>query len=105
VRAVLTPGHTAEHTCFVLTYKDQSLALIGDLSHHAVLLLEKPETHFIYDLSPEDAVKSRNEFFQMLATTRMAVLGYHFPWPGLGHVMAEQDHFRFVPEPIRWINS
>jgi glyoxylase-like metal-dependent hydrolase (beta-lactamase superfamily II) len=102
VQAMYTPGHTAEHTCFILTAKNQSLALIGDVSHHPVLLLERPRNHFVADLDPKQAAASRVRLFAMLAEKRMPILGYHFPWPGIGHVAAEGDGFRYVPEAVRW---
>ncbi len=105
VRATFTPGHTAEHACFFLTSMGESLALVGDVSHHSVLLLERPGLHFIYDLDPEEAVRSRIKLFTMLAEKRIGVLGYHFPWPGLGHVVSDGDHFRFVPKPTQWTSG
>jgi hypothetical protein len=42
-------------------------------------------------------VATRQRLLDMAATDRMAVLGYHFPFPGVGHVMREGDAWRFVP--------
>ena len=37
----------------------------------------------------------------MLAAERMAVTGYHFPWPGLGHVARRGDGgFDWVATPV-----
>jgi hypothetical protein len=33
----------------------------------------------------------------MAAADRMAVIGYHFPFPGVGHVAREGEAYRFVP--------
>jgi len=38
----------------------------------------------------------------MAASDGTLVLGYHFPWPGLGWVEAAGDAFRFAPMPWRW---
>jgi len=37
----------------------------------------------------------------MLATNRIPLLAYHFPWPGIGHVAKMGDGFRFVPSPMQ----
>ena len=103
VQAILTPGHTRGHTCFLLTSGNQSLYLIGDLSHHHVLLLERPRVSFAYDLDPTKAADSRVKVLDMLSTDRTAIFGYHFPWPGIGHVAREQDGFRYFPKSTRWI--
>jgi glyoxylase-like metal-dependent hydrolase (beta-lactamase superfamily II) len=42
VQAIAAPGHTVGHTIFMVTSAGKSFAFLGDLSHHAVLLLEKP---------------------------------------------------------------
>jgi glyoxylase-like metal-dependent hydrolase (beta-lactamase superfamily II) len=102
VTAHFTPGHTAEHICFEINAGTESLFLLGDLAHHAVLSLENPLLSFSADLEPATAAKTRTRFFSTLVNERTRVLGYHFPWPGLGHLAKQGEGFRFVPEPIRW---
>jgi glyoxylase-like metal-dependent hydrolase (beta-lactamase superfamily II) len=102
VTAHFTPGHTAEHICFEINAGTESLFLLGDLAHHAVLSLENPIMNFAADLDSSTAAKTRTRVLSTLANKRTRVLGYHFPWPGLGHVARQGEGFRFVPEPIRW---
>jgi glyoxylase-like metal-dependent hydrolase (beta-lactamase superfamily II) len=102
LKAHFTPGHTAEHICFEISAGTESLFLLGDLAHHAVLSLENPLLSFSADLEPATAAKTRTQIFSTLADARTRVLGYHFPWPGLGHLAKQGEGFRFVPEPIRW---
>jgi glyoxylase-like metal-dependent hydrolase (beta-lactamase superfamily II) len=102
VTAHFTPGHTAEHICFEISVGTESLFLLGDLAHHAVLSLENPLLSFSADLEPATAAKTRTRVLSTLADERTRVLGYHFPWPGLGHLAKQGEGFRFMPEPIRW---
>jgi glyoxylase-like metal-dependent hydrolase (beta-lactamase superfamily II) len=102
VKAHFTPGHTAEHICFEISVGTDSLFLLGDLAHHAVLSLENPLLRFAADLEPATAAKTRTRVLSALADERTRVLGYHFPWPGLGHLVKQEEGFRFVPDPIRW---
>jgi glyoxylase-like metal-dependent hydrolase (beta-lactamase superfamily II) len=102
VKAHFTPGHTAEHICFEINVGTESLFLIGDLAHHAVLSLENPLLNFAADLDPLTAAKTRTQVLSTLAGERTRVLGYHFPWPGLGHLVKQGEGFQFMPEPIRW---
>jgi glyoxylase-like metal-dependent hydrolase (beta-lactamase superfamily II) len=103
VQAMFTPGHTKEHACFIVTSGSQSMCLIGDLSHHPVLLLERPRSQFIYDLDPLQAAETRVKVLGMLSRERMILYGGHFPWPGIGYVAQEKDGFRYFPEAIKWI--
>jgi len=105
VQAMFTPGHTKEHACFILTSGNESMCLIGDLSHHPVLLLERPRSQFIYDLDPLEAAETRVKVLGMLSRERMTVYGGHFPWPGVGHVAEENGGFRYFPEATRWVSE
>jgi glyoxylase-like metal-dependent hydrolase (beta-lactamase superfamily II) len=100
IRALFATGHTLGHSCFMVTSGDEQMYLIGDLSHHHVLLLERPDLQFVYDIDPEQAVVSRLKALDMLAETRTQVLAYHFPWPGIGHIGAWKSGFRFFPKPM-----
>jgi hypothetical protein len=37
----------------------------------------------------------------MLATNRIPLIAYHFPWPGMGHVAKQGDGFQFFPATLR----
>lgn len=100
VTALSAPGHTVSHSIFAITSGSSGLAYIGDLAHHPVLLLENPRTQFVYDTDPVQSAESRVRYLDMLAANRMAILAYHFAWPGLGHVSKAGGGFRYHPEPV-----
>ncbi|MGH6898830.1 MAG: MBL fold metallo-hydrolase [Geminicoccaceae bacterium] len=101
VHAIYAPGHTVGHTVFMIEQGGEQLCYIGDLAHHAVLLLEKPLTEFKYDTDPKQSAQSRVKMLGMLADDRVALLAYHFAWPGLGHVARDGDGFRYFPQPMK----
>ncbi len=100
VVAVATPGHTVGHTMFAISSAGQSLTYIGDLTHHQVLLLEKPLTEFAYDTDPKAAGQTRLRHLTSFASNRTTVLGYHFPFPGIGNIARSGDGFRYFPRPM-----
>jgi glyoxylase-like metal-dependent hydrolase (beta-lactamase superfamily II) len=102
ITAHFTPGHTQEHICFEIRSNGESLFLIGDLAHHVIISLEIPTIKFAADLDPDLAAKTRARIFAALAADRTRVLGYHFPWPGLGRIEKNEQGFRFIAEPVRW---
>ena len=53
IQAMSAPGHTVGHTVFMITSDGKTLAAIGDLTHHQVLLVEKPRIEFAYDTDSE----------------------------------------------------
>jgi glyoxylase-like metal-dependent hydrolase (beta-lactamase superfamily II) len=70
VPAMSTPGHTKEHARFIVTSGNESMCLIGDLSHHPVLFLERPRSRFIHDLDSLQAVETRVKVLGMPSKER-----------------------------------
>ena len=103
IQAIATPGHTVGHTIFMISSGGKQLCYIGDLTHHAVLLMQKPLTEFAYDTDPKQSAQSRVKALNMLATNRVPILAYHFAWPGIGHVAKQGDGFRYYPEPMNMV--
>jgi len=100
IQAIATPGHTVGHTIFMISSGGKQLCYIGDLTHHPVLLMEKPLTEFAYDTDPKQSAQTRVKALNMLAANRIPILAYHFAWPGIGHVAKQGDGFRYYPEPM-----
>ena len=103
IQAMAAPGHTVGHHMFMITSGDKSFAFLGDLTHHAVLLLEKPLMEFSYDTDPKQAAQSRVKMLTMLAANKTPVMSYHFAWPGYGHVAKAGDGFHYYPEPMKML--
>jgi glyoxylase-like metal-dependent hydrolase (beta-lactamase superfamily II) len=100
VTALSAPGHTFGHHMFMIQSGGKSFAFLGDLAHHQVLLFEKPRMEFAYDSDPKMAAATRVKMLDMLAANKIAVMSYHFAWPGYGHVVKAGDGFRYIAEPM-----
>lgn len=102
ITALATPGHTVGHHCFAITSEGRTMVYTGDLAHHHILLLQRPMWEFSFDTDPKQSAQSRARMLDRLATDRHAVLSYHFPWPGLGHVAkaAGGESYVWVPEAM-----
>lgn len=105
VQAIAAPGHTVGHHIFVVSSAGKSFAFLGDLTHHAVLLLEKPLMEFAYDSDPKQSAQSRVRLLGMLADKRVPVMSYHFAWPGFGNVARAGDGFRYYPAPMEMLRG
>jgi glyoxylase-like metal-dependent hydrolase (beta-lactamase superfamily II) len=102
IRAIAARGHTPGHTVFRLESEGQALLVLGDTANHSVISLARPDWHFGFDIDGEAAAATRRRVLGMAASEGTLVLGYHFPWPGLGWVETAGDAFRFTPMPWRW---
>ena len=91
------------HTVFMVTSAGKSFCFMGDLSHHAVLLLEKPRMEFSYDTDPKQAAATRVKLPDTIAANKTLVMSYHFAWPGYGHVAKTGDGFHCYAEPMNML--
>lgn len=97
VSLVNTPGHTPGHMSLRLDSGDKSLLALGDAMSHAWTNFAHPGWFNDFDSDGAQTVQTRKRLLDMAASERVALLGYHFPFPGVGHVMREGDAYRFVP--------
>ncbi|BBU54523.1 MBL fold metallo-hydrolase [Mameliella alba] len=102
IRVIDTPGHTIGHMSVVVESGGKQLIALGDSMNHAWMSTVRPEWVSNFDMDGEQTVATRKRLLDMAATDRMAVLGYHFPFPGVGHIAAEGDAYRFVPALWQW---
>ena len=100
IHALAAPGHTIGHTIFVISSGGKSFCYTADLTHHPVLLMEKPRMEFAFDTDPKQAASSRVKMLDMLASNKIPILAYHYAWPGVGHVAKTGEGFHYVPEPM-----
>ena len=103
VQAIAVPGHTVGHMMFMVTSAGKSFAVLGDTSHHPVLLFENPRIEFVYDSDPKLSAKSRMRALDMVASGRIPFLGYHFPWPGIGYATKQAEGFHYYPAPMQMV--
>lgn len=99
IKAIATPGHTVGHTNFEIEVGNRTAMFIGDMAHHYILHMRRPLIEFAYDTNPEQSAQTRLAMLKRLAAERTIVLAYHFPFPGIGRVVAEGEAFAWVPHP------
>ncbi|MNP63591.1 hypothetical protein D3C76_1590010 [compost metagenome] len=71
--------------------------LWGDLCHHQILLLQRPQWGFLFDYDNAAAAQTRMKVLEEVARKRYAVLSYHFPFPGHGHLVERDGSYRWLP--------
>lgn len=107
LHALAAPGHTPGHTVFIVTSREEEACVLGDVAFHHVLSFAHPRAVSDFDLDRAEAAETRLRMLRRLAEERMRVVGYHLPWPGIGHVAREAtargatargDGFRWVAE-------
>ncbi|MET0867552.1 MAG: MBL fold metallo-hydrolase [Pseudorhodoplanes sp.] len=103
IQAMTAPGHTVGHTVFVITSQGKTLLNSGDIAHHHLVSTRMPRAAFTYDTDGAQGVASRLKVFDMLASQRMPLVSYHFPWPGLGYIGRDGDAYRYFPASMQTV--
>ncbi len=94
VQAWATPGHTPGHLAYLFA---GGWCLTGDVAFHHPISYIFPQAESAYDVDPVLGAATRRRALDRLAADRLQVVGYHQPWPGIGHVERAGEGFRFVP--------
>lgn len=102
IRVIDTPGHTPGHLSVVVESGGKQLIALGDSMSHAYTNFAHPEWYNGFDMDGDVTVATRKRLLDMAVADRVAVLGYHFPFPGVGHVMQDGESYRFVPAMWQW---
>jgi len=92
-----TPGHTPGHMSLQLESDGDMLIALGDSMSHIWTNFAHPGWYNGFDMDGDATVATRQRLLDRAASDRIAVLGYHFPFPGVGNVMRDGDAYRFIP--------
>lgn len=101
IQAVATPGHTVGHTSYIITSGDEAYLQVGDVVHHYALLFQNPRWEFAFDTDPAAAAETRVRVFDMAVEDDLKLIGFHFPFPGIGNIARAGESFRYVPSPYQ----
>lgn len=97
ITAVALDGHTPGHVGYEIASGGKRLLDIGDLAHSSVLSLAKPDWTMGFDSDAAVAKATRKTTFARLAHGDEFVFAPHFPFPGVGHIVAAADGYRWMP--------
>ena len=90
-------GHSPGHMIFRVESDGKALILTADTANHFVLSLQRPDWEVRFDMDKAQAAATRRKVFDMIATDRLAFIGYHMPFPAAGFVEKAGEGYRFVP--------
>ena len=92
IRFLSAPGHTPGNVMVDISSKETRLLCIGDIIH-SQLEFTNPEHLIIFDVTPEQAVRTRTQILSDIANSGIPVFACHFPFPGLGYIVKKEGIF------------
>lgn len=100
ITSVATPGHTPGHTSFVIASGNKKILVQIDVTNIPAMFLTHPDWHAAFDNDGDLAAATRHRIYDMAAAEKLTVVGYHFPYPCVGHVEKDGKGYRLVP--VAW---
>jgi glyoxylase-like metal-dependent hydrolase (beta-lactamase superfamily II) len=99
--AIQAFGHTPGQVAIRITSGSESLTHTADVVHTRSINLWHPDWQPIFDADPDQAVTTRKQILQTISDARELMYAYHFPYPGLGHILPRPEG-GFTWEPVNW---
>ena len=100
VHYIAMPGHSPSHASILFASGKEQFVFMGDIAHNPVTSLQHPEWTPIFDYNPAPAIESRKATLDRVATDGIMAMGYHFPFPAIGHVVRHDKAYRW--EAVHW---
>jgi glyoxylase-like metal-dependent hydrolase (beta-lactamase superfamily II) len=100
ITSLETAGHTPGHTSFAVVSGNQRILVQSDVTIIPDLFLRHPDWHIVFDIDPLKAQATRHKFLDMASAEKAILVGYHFPFPAVGHVEKDGAGYRLIP--IAW---
>lgn len=93
---IAAAGHTPGMVSFLVHSGRDQLLLTADLAYHPVVNIDRPWRPGP-DRDRDAALSARRRIFDRAAADRIAVLGFHYPFPGIGHILRMDTGYAWVP--------
>jgi glyoxylase-like metal-dependent hydrolase (beta-lactamase superfamily II) len=96
IKVLDTAGHTPGHISFEVA-GGEGLILTYDSIAVPAVFFPHPDWHFGFDADAALAAKSRAALLDRAATDKMKLIGFHWPYPGVGFAERKDNAYTYVP--------
>ena len=102
VHYIAAPGHSPSHAAILFTLGKEQFMHMVDIAHNPVTSLQHPDWTPVFDYDPVQAIKSRKAILDRVATDGVMAMGYHFPFPAIGHVVRHGSAYHWEAAQWAW---
>jgi glyoxylase-like metal-dependent hydrolase (beta-lactamase superfamily II) len=97
IRAVNAFGHSPGMLAYHIESGGQRLLIWADVANHYEMAIQQPDWEVGFDDIKDMAAATRRRIFDMVSTDKIAVAGFHMPFPSVGFVEKAGTGYRWVP--------
>jgi glyoxylase-like metal-dependent hydrolase (beta-lactamase superfamily II) len=98
ITSVSLKGHTPGHVGYQIVSGSDRILDFGDTAHSSIVSLAKPDWPVGFDNDQKEGESNRRKVLTQLSKDHELIFAPHFPFPGVGHIVAEGDHFAWQPQ-------
>lgn len=103
ISSIAAAGHTPGHTIYRISDGADQMIFLADVTNRPELMARRPDWQIVFDFDGDAAAATRRRILDMVATDRIRVTGYHFPFPANGFFTRDGQGYRFVPAD--WLSA
>lgn len=98
ITSVESYGHTPGHNSHIISSGNSKVFVQADVTN-LPLFVRNPGWHLMFDQDANAAEATRRKIYDMLASERMMVQGFHYPFPALAHIEKTSTGYRETMVP------
>lgn len=98
ITSMATHGHTPGHNSFIIASGNDKVFVQGDVTHTPIFV-RNPGWHLMFDQDANMAEATRRKVYDMLASERMMVQGFHYPFPARAYIEKTSTGYRETMVP------
>ncbi len=91
-----TAGHTPGHVSFEMAGGD-GLIITADAIMNPLVYFPHPDWKFGFDADHATAIANRKKLLDMASAGKKKLIGFHWPYPGIGMAEAKDGAYVYVP--------
>jgi len=99
ITAIDTSGHSPGHTSLLVSSGSGKVFVQGDVTHVPYLFARNPGWRVMFDQDPAAAEATRRKTYDMLASEKMMVQGFHYPFPAHAYIEKTATGYRETMVP------
>lgn len=96
IKTIPAFGHTKGHSAFLVSSKDKSVLIWGDMLH-AVVQFENFNIYMTYDANPKQVLELRKKILNEYSQKDCYIAGSHLIYPGIGTLQKAKKGYKFIP--------
>ena len=96
IKLIPAPGHTPGNIMVEISSERESVLCIGDIIHSQKEFIN-PEYLTMFDVNPEQAMRTRQQVLSDIVALEKLVFACHFDFPGLGYITIHDGNFTWQP--------